>query len=265
MNILRSNPSRTEEFLVKYELAKRLVVEQGYSLTKAARQAGIKRQTLSRDMKEEGFEIINHQNATKFNESVFDQVNNKQAAYWLGFLYADGSVSLKRNTIELSLKSSDIGHLEKFRNFLEFKSTKHIFQDDIRCRLQITNKHLKQQLIQLGCTPQKSLTLKFPTQKQVPKEFHPHFIRGYVDGDGSVMINTRRNAGRLSILGTENMLQGILEATNWKKQKICLRENIYSIEWNGSYVTEYLDYLYKNANVYLDRKYKKYLQIKDIV
>jgi hypothetical protein len=36
----------------------------------------------------------------------------------------------------------------------------------------------------LGGTENKSLTLEFP---EVPKEYLPDFIRGYFDGDGSIM------------------------------------------------------------------------------
>ena len=48
--------------------------------------------------------------------------------------------------------SSDINHLKKFSKSLEFYN-KHIFQDDIRCRLNFNNKHMHESLIKLGCTP----------------------------------------------------------------------------------------------------------------
>ena len=51
------------------------------------------------------------------NENFFDELNEK-SAYWLGFLYADGYVSSYENSIGISLKSEDINHLEKFKNFL---------------------------------------------------------------------------------------------------------------------------------------------------
>jgi hypothetical protein len=264
--MLKSNPARTEEYLSKYETAKDLVVNQRWSLTKASTEVGIDRRALSRSLKEEGYKVINYHNLPKFDENIFDVIDTEDKAYWLGFLYADGAVSLDRNTIELSLKSSDVEHLKKFRDFLGFEKNKKIYQDKIRCRIQITNKHLKQQLIFLGCFPQKSLNLKFPTLQQVPSHLHRHFIRGYVDGDGSVMLNTRRNAGRINILGTKHMLQNILTVTGWRKNKISQhgKENVYSVEWAGYYVTSYLDYLYKDASIYLDRKYKRYLMIKDM-
>jgi len=264
--MLKKNPARTEEYLSKYNEAKKLVLNKKYSLTKASKQVGIDRGSLSRSLKEEGYTVINYQNMTKFNEHVFDKIDTEEKAYWLGFLYADGSVDYKKNIIELSLKSSDIHHLEKFRDFLGFDKNKHIYQDNIRCRIMFRNKYVKQCLINLGCTPRKSLTICFPSLEQVPKYLHRHFIRGYIDGDGSVMINTQHTAGRLSILGTQNMLEHIVQATGWRRSKISNHhgENVFSIEWSGYYVSGYLDYLYENASIYLDRKYDKYLQIKKI-
>lgn len=262
--MLKANPARTKEYLKKYERAKELYLKHNFSLTKAAGEVGIDRRSLSNSLKEEGYEIINKQNMTKFDDTVFDKIDTEEKAYWLGFLYADGSISSNRNEVELSLKSSDIEHLEKFKSFLNFSIDKHIFQDSIRCRLHITNKHLKESLINLGCTPRKSLTITFPSEDKVPQNLQKDFIRGYIDGDGSIMINTRHNAGRLNILGTADMLNGIVNSMNWRQTKIRKKdtEKVYTIEWSGFYVTDYLDQIYKDATIYLDRKYQKYLEIK---
>lgn len=266
MKMLKKNSARTKEYLDKYYKAKNLYLNNGLSLTQAAATAGIDRRSLSRSLKEEGYEIINKQNATKFDETVFDTIDTEEKAYWLGFLYADGAIGSTRNSIELSLKASDINHLKKFRKFLNFSIDKHIYQDDIRCRICINNKHLKEILISLGCTPRKSLTITFPSEQQVPKYLQKDFIRGYIDGDGSVMFNTRHTCGRLSILGTSEMLENIIEVMKWKHTKIRKKdsENVYTVEWCGYYVTKYLDQLYENSTIYLDRKYKRYLEIKDL-
>ena len=76
------------------------------------------RSRLSKKFKTEGIEIIHPQNYTKFNDTIFESIDTEEKAYWLGFLYADGSISSTNNTIELSLKSSDINHLIKFKYFL---------------------------------------------------------------------------------------------------------------------------------------------------
>lgn len=257
------------EYQKKYQVAKQMYLD-GMSLTKISQELHMDRGTLSKNLKQDGIEIINKQNITKFNENFFDIIDNEHKAYWLGFLYADGSVSSdeKRNVIELSLQASDVGHLQKFITDLNFTEEKHIFLDDVRCRVHLVNKHVKTSLINLGCVPQKSFILKFPTVQQVPDEFLYDFIRGYVDGDGSVMIG-KNHLGeyikpRLSILGTKEFIQGLLDRTNWKPLCIQHPSNIYNIEWNGKYVMDYLNQLYQNATIYLDRKYKKYLELYQI-
>jgi hypothetical protein len=252
----------SKEYTDKYKLAKKYYLE-GKSLTWIEKNLHMGRGSLSKHLKDEGIEIINKQNITKFNEHIFDIIDTEEKAYWLGFLYADGSIGSTRNEVELSLKSSDIHHLEKFRDFLGFSIDKHIFQDDVRCRISFLNKHCHSQLIDKGCVPRKSLILKFPSRNCLPLDLVNHFVRGYVDGDGSVMIG-RNNMPRLSILGTKDMITNIVDNMSWKKTKIRKKDNIYTIEWGGKYVLSYLDSLYNGANIYLDRKYKKYLQLKEL-
>ena len=45
-------------------------------------------------------------------------------------------------------------------------------------------------LINLGCIPNKSLTLTFPDF--INDELLPHFIRGYFDGDGCIWNGKRK-------------------------------------------------------------------------
>lgn len=165
------------------------------------------------------------------------------------------------------MKSDDICHLEKFRDFLGFSKDKHIFQDSVRCRISFRNSKTKQDLIDLGCIPRKSLVLTFPNKKQVPSYLIPHFVRGYIDGDGSVMIGSK-NTPRLSILGTYNFLYELRKQMGWKENKVLYKKSqektgVCVVEWSGRYVINYLDDIYKNANIYLDRKYEKYLILKN--
>lgn len=262
--------SQQNSYQEKYALAKAEYLSTSNSLTEICKKYHIDRGTFSKNLKKDGVEIINRQNMTKFNENVFDIIDTREKAYWLGFLYADGAISSSRNTVELSLKSEDLKHLEKFRDFLECDSNKHIFQDEVRCRIAVTNKHLKQALINLGCGPQKSLTLTFPTKEQVPDIYLFDFVRGYIDGDGSVMLgldyNGERTKPRLNILGTKEFLTELIQRTHWKPNKIGQRteNNVFSVGWGGKFLEEYYDQLYEDAPIYLDRKYEKYKEIKKV-
>lgn len=48
----------------------------------------------------------------------FEIIDTEEKAYWLGFLYADGSVSSSEDKIELGLAEQDMHHIEKFRDFI---------------------------------------------------------------------------------------------------------------------------------------------------
>jgi len=81
-------------------------------------------------------------------------------------------------------------------------------------------------LIKLGCVPNKSLILKFPSLDIFSNKslIYP-FIRGYFDGDGSIFES--KNNFYISISGNNDFLQGlnlIIPARNIIKDQ---RSNVY--------------------------------------
>lgn len=131
-------------------------------------------------------------------------------------------------------------------------------------------------LIELGCTPKKSLILKFPTKEQVPPHLMKHFIRGYVDGDGCITkTNTFKTKNtKVKIVGTVEFYQGLkiylkqehdieIGASHCKR---CLAtgntQTIYMDIWRQSSVEKFLDFIYDEATLFLERKYKKYIVFK---
>lgn len=247
--------------------------EEQRSLTKLGQKYGIKRQTLSKYLKDRGYEVINYQNRLRCNETVFDKINNEEASYWLGFLYADGNISSVGNRLEVHLSIKDLSHLEKFRKFLNL-STEIRSGIDSRgygfCHLSIRNKHLWNTLNNLGCHPQKSLNLKFPNQNIFEgnkKELMKHFIRGYVDGDGCLCIYKNKNSYRteLGLVGTKEFLEYInklFKNKGYIKNKSCKNwENkAYDLRFSDVPSRVIAKFLYENSNIYLERKYNKYLE-----
>lgn len=250
---------RSNDYQEKYKKAKSLYQQGEYSITQIAKILQMDRGTLSSNLKKDGIEVINKQNLIRVDEAVFDVIDTEEKAYWLGFLYADGYVEENGNAIELTLKLSDKEHLEKFKKFLKWSG--EVRTDDYRARVCFKSKKVKNDLIALGCHPNKSLTLTFPTENQVPLELIRHFIRGYVDGDGSVFISN--SLPRFSILGTHDMLDKIVKNMKWKSNQIRKTKNIYSIEWGGNVALQQMHDIYKDSNIYLDRKYTKYKELYD--
>ena len=64
------------------------------------------------------------------------------------------------------------------------------------------------------------------------------------------------------------MLVNIYKAMGWKKASLVKdkrrSELIYNISWSGSEYFSYLDDIYKDSSIYLDRKYQIYKELKNI-
>lgn len=241
------------------------------SLTKLGEKYGIKRQTISRHLKQHGFDVKNYQNRTRLNENAFDNMQTEEQYYWLGFMYADGNISSTGNRIEMRLSIKDLSHLEKFRQFLNLETEIRtgICNGNGFCHLSVRNKHLWNTLNSLGCTPCKSLSLKFPSIKifNNNKLNILHFIRGYVDGDGCLAYYKHGNSIKteVNLVGTEEFLKEIKRLFGNQygsiKNKSCINwENkSYSLSFQGMRARKFARFLYEKATIYLQRKYDKYL------
>lgn len=201
------------------------------------------------------------------NENYFDNIDTPNKAYILGLLYSDGCNYRKANHVKLELQESDKEILEKIKremninnplklNELSKKNTN--WQNTYR--LSIVNKHVSETLESLGVIPNKSLKIVFP--KWLPDELLPHFLRGYVDGDGHIQCYVSRH---VSLVGTENFCLTVKE----KLKNIGIKSTISNTQNKETStrilyicgianITNFLDYIYDSAELYIDRKYNAY-------
>jgi hypothetical protein len=240
----------------EYKQAKEIYLEGEVSATFIAKQFGLRHPNFIRTLRKEGIEVIPKKHVPTFNYKVFDEIDTEEKAYWLGFLYADGSVERRGNHVELSLKLSDFGHLEKYKIFLGSSLT--VKKDSFRCRFTVCNEHFNHRLINLGCTNNKSLTLKFPDKNIFKSEnLIRHFIRGYFDGDGGISYTEKSKS--TCILGTFEFLTELLTYLPCQKKTFYRDKrwtgNTFGIQYSKIDSVDLLNYLYSNSNIYLDRKY----------
>ena len=116
-------------------------------------------------------------------EDAFD-VPTPEAAYWTGFLLADGCVS-DGGTVSLALAARDVEHVERFRAFLGAGSAVRLRGTTTphpQAVLQVRSRPLAAALALRGVTPRKTWTAVAVGELADD----PHFWRGVVDGDGSV-------------------------------------------------------------------------------
>ena len=131
------------------------------------------------------------------------------------------------------------------------------------CCINVSSKVIVEDLIGLGCIPRKTNRLKFVDCVQ--DELMRHFIRGYFDGNGSIYMNKCKSYKyvRCSISsGSYEFLFGLskyLEEIGIKSF-ITNDRNSYKLFIGGKHnCKRFADYMYKDSNIYLDRKYEKYL------
>jgi len=179
-------------------------------------------------------------------------------AYILGYIFADGYIRIRKSSMELSIKSKDFGILNKMNLAMEsnYPISKYETDTGIIYRLSIYRKEIIGDLLNLGLTPRKSLTMIFP---KIPYDFIFHFIRGYFDGDGYVRIignslEIKFTSGSLTFLvGLRKELEklsiksGIYEYSQKKKSYYVLK----IFKENQKY---FIDKLYDQASLFLQRK-----------
>ena len=211
----------------------------------------------------------------KINENYFDEINTPNKAYILGLLYSDGSNTSnyenKRYCITITLKQYDYQILEDIKNEIGYKAPIKFrnYNNTPTATLDICNKHMVLKLHSFGVVPNKTLTLEFPDW--LDERLYPHFIRGIFDGDGCITQRTRDVASQLSvtITSTYNMCNNIADI-------VCDRCNINTHVYDVGHVNcnskiktfvvsgnlqckKFLDYIYQDANLKLERKYQKYI------
>jgi len=196
--------------------------------------------------------------------SYFSNINTQEKAYILGFLYADGYNSQHGFVINLHEQDKDI--LEKIKTELQYEGSiayREKNNASNQCSLQIKCLEISQDLTKLGCVNKKSLILKFPTKEQVPSDLIRHFIRGFFDGDGGLFFNESCACNITStkefLSGVQQVLQDTINLDTSKLSQCSLDKNTYKLRMKGNNKTlTFLDWLYEDANLYLNRKYIKY-------
>lgn len=207
------------------------------------------------------------------NEQFFEKIDTQEKAYVLGFLFADGC-NQRNGSIQLSIIDLEI--LEKIKTAMNFEGVTRIIKPKIKSRkiqycICIGCRKMSNDLIKLGCVHNKTYFASFPKEEQVPNYLINHFIRGLNDGDGIITKNSKKNVWTTRIVGTKMICEGLSKTTN-KHINIpgCVcplhvspNHTTYGFTIGGkNQILKYLNWLYKDATIYMERKYQKYLEFK---
>lgn len=158
-------------------------------------------------------------------------VLSAELAYVVGLLVTDGCLSSDgRHIIFTSNDIESIGNvirILKLKNIIGFtrNKTSEVY------RIQITNVQLYDWLIKIGLSPAKSLTIG---EINVPDKYFVDFLRGHLDGDGSITTYTDRYNTKKNIKYVyERIFTTFISAS--KKHILWLRDRIIcNLEVKGS-------------------------------
>lgn len=221
------------------------------------------------------------------NEEYFDNITTEHQAYWLGFLMADGYITSKRirekhgdesQCVGFSISTKDAELFDKFKQDLKSNHPVNIYKprekgynlDGSYGRILITSQHMVDSLKKYGVVENKTKILQPP---KLPEKLVPHFIRGYSDGDGSIIISHLKD-GQIkyawNITSTKEICDYILKYFNKENLKLYQRfpernVNNYTIKFSGNkQVPRLLQTIYQDATIFLQRKYNKYAEMQGI-
>ena len=200
----------------------------------------------------------------------FDNIDTEEKAYFLGFIFADGSIS--NDEFFLDINEKDIEMLLRIREEIHSncKITTRKKGNSMMSRIAIKNKVFCSSFSQYGIIENKTkMTSHLPVEK-IPKIFYKDFLRGLIDGDGWV-IKTKQNLYKIgyvtqyysTALDFVEMLNSLLEE-KWKN-KILTPKDRYAIVniQKQSIVKQVALVLYKGNKICLSRKFQMAQEIFD--
>lgn len=136
-----------------------------------------------------GVRTVGEARSVHLNQDFFREWS-REMAWVLGLCFTDGY--FRKNQIRLALIDRET--LEKVRNLVGpylpiFEVPQSYDKSNIIFTLTFGNEEMARDLINLGMTTRKSLTMKFP---DVPGQYIRDFIRGCWDGDGGFTLTNRK-------------------------------------------------------------------------
>lgn len=215
------------------------------------------------------------------NKNIFLD-ENEISFYLLGAYMSDGNISLIPRSKNFNIGSKDKDWLEIIRNLIS-KSINLQQRSDNYFILKCFDLDIIDWLVSYGCIPNKSLSLEI--KKEIPKKYQKDFIRGVLDGDGSVSVckykkyknnkeyeyikvnayicsSSKKFIKQLSNFVDEiGIKYSLIEISPGRKslirgREIIAKHSIWRIHFNDSNAKKFLAWIYNDNKISLPRKEK---------
>lgn len=199
-------------------------------------------------------------NSRKYNinQDYFKTWSNNMA-YVLGLWYADGCIYGGR-IFDITLHKKDKYILKKVADELGYQGPLYDYVDRQASRLNFSCKVIYDDIIYLGGTERKSLTVDFPN---IPKEYMADFIRGYFDGDGCIMNLKNHRLNSAFTCGSKKFLKSLLQILKEEAgiEGGSFDDSCSSLKFGKRDTIRLGNYIYKdNPELFLLRKKEKFFK-----
>lgn len=240
------------------------------NLSDIKKKYGYKHETFKKKLKV--LSIKQNSHLKNINEDFFNEIDNEEKAYILGFILADGYINEPKGFIRIKVSNKDIDILKKMSKVFrlddnDIKSEIHSETLNINSYITLNRKSIINRLKSYNIFQGKS-------GKEVPfynilDNLKRHYIRGIFDGDGHVSSDFQI----LGFCGSHEVLTFIKNEINNNvslrfnkntQPKIYKEGNIYKLKYYGINIRNILEWMYKDSTIYLDRKYNIFLKEKTI-
>lgn len=241
----------------------------GHSLKETSEHFNVNYETLKQNLIRFGYrkpsKVLKNQRVSP--NTYFDIIDSHNKAYFLGYLYADGYIASTPygKNIGIGLQLQDMYILDFLKSEMNLSNKIGIYKNS--CKLQFTDQHTYNNLQKLGICENKShKDFHIPN---INPEFLSSFIRGYFDGDGCITIKSTGYSVVSICCNSKiflNDIKSILELNKIECRPISIEKRKY----NNLYVLyilkresqlKFKNFIYKDSNIFLKRKYNKFLQI----
>ena len=203
------------------------------------------------------------------DEAFFEVINTEDKAYYLGLLITDGNVfkaNEHRASISITLDQRDAYLLTHWKECIRSKT--NLGHDGRGCvQYAVRSLKMANDLAKYGVVPRKTLCSYLPEIED--KSQLRHLIRGLIDGDGGIYAHMHNNkfSHQIKLCGTERLMYDVLECIDselhlkYKPKVYTYRNRPLSMLQisNIQDMNKLGHWLYNDASVYMDRKYRKFL------
>jgi DNA-binding CsgD family transcriptional regulator len=229
----------------------------GMSQNSIAKKLGYSSSNIHRLLKKRGVKIRDWRYYV--NEEFFDRIDCEAKAYVLGWFYFYGCID-DGGKIRIQVSNSDSHILTTIADLLKYDGPLY----DNGCLLCINRKSLAKKLISLGCAPNKSASLNFPSADIIPRSLLSHFFRGVFDGHGSIIIKSGKYLN-VTLVSNEDFIQSLREFLFFELNidtkhyyRYSHTTTIQMMITRTSDAKKFLKWLYQDATYYLTRNFLKY-------